>query len=329
MAIPRIFISSTYYDLKHVRNELGDFIKGLGYDAVMHDKGKVTYRQNETLENSCYNEIQNCDILVCIIGQKYGTRSSENDYSITMNELNNAIKARKKIYVFIAKDVYIENNTYAANRDTGQFKAVYADDIKIHEYIFEIKSAVLNHPITPFENVNEIMESLRNQFAGMFQNFLRQEATLSESKTYYDLEKISNEISNLVSSMRFEKDEFFYKFSNSIFATNYILNVIRKKIGMKSAIFFAKDKVSLVEIMEFMGYAIADDMFGDAIVFTKDLPDKIIEFKLLNEAFDKNGDLKDIRNKSEVDRLLLYEEKEIKKFENIDLDFSSDDDIPF
>ena len=55
MAILRIFISSTYYDLKHVRNELGDFIKGLGYDAVMHDKGKVTYRQNETLENSCYN----------------------------------------------------------------------------------------------------------------------------------------------------------------------------------------------------------------------------------------------------------------------------------
>lgn len=329
MAIPRIFISSTYYDLKHVRNELGEFIKGLGYEAVMHDKGKVTYRQNETLENSCYNEIQNCDILVCIIGQKYGTQSSENDYSITMNELNNAIKARKKIYVFIAKDVYIENNTYAANMDTGQFKAVYADDIKIHEYIYEMKSAVLNHPITPFENVNEIMESLRNQFAGMFQNFLRQEATLSESKTYYDLEKISNEINVLVSTMKSEKDEFFYKFSNSIFATNYILNVIRQKIGMKSAIFFAKDKGALVEIMELMGYTTDDDIFGDAIVFTKDLQDKIIELKLLHEAFDKNGDLKDIRKKSEVDKLLLYEEKEFDKFEDNDLGLNLEDDIPF
>jgi len=37
MAIPRVFISSTYYDLRHVRNDLEVFLRNLGYDPVMHD----------------------------------------------------------------------------------------------------------------------------------------------------------------------------------------------------------------------------------------------------------------------------------------------------
>ncbi|EJL6905653.1 DUF4062 domain-containing protein [Vibrio cholerae] len=32
MAKPRIFISSTYYDLKHIRNAIESFVDGFGYD---------------------------------------------------------------------------------------------------------------------------------------------------------------------------------------------------------------------------------------------------------------------------------------------------------
>lgn len=52
MAAPRVFISSTYYDLRHVREDIGNFIKSMGYEPVMHDKGGVTYAQSETLEAS-------------------------------------------------------------------------------------------------------------------------------------------------------------------------------------------------------------------------------------------------------------------------------------
>jgi hypothetical protein len=34
---PRIFVSSTYYDLKHIRNNLKSFIDGFGYDAVLFE----------------------------------------------------------------------------------------------------------------------------------------------------------------------------------------------------------------------------------------------------------------------------------------------------
>ena len=59
MAVPKIFISSTYYDLRQERSAIADFIKSLGYDPVMHERAGVTYTQNETLEKDCYNEIQN------------------------------------------------------------------------------------------------------------------------------------------------------------------------------------------------------------------------------------------------------------------------------
>ena len=67
MAAPRVFISSTYYDLKHVRNDIGDFIRSLGYTPVMHDRGGVAYTQTDTIENSCYSELTTCDIVICII----------------------------------------------------------------------------------------------------------------------------------------------------------------------------------------------------------------------------------------------------------------------
>lgn len=73
MALPKIFISSTYYDLKQERNNLSDFISSLGYEAILHEKSSVTYTQNSSLEHDCYNEIINCDILICIIGNHFGS----------------------------------------------------------------------------------------------------------------------------------------------------------------------------------------------------------------------------------------------------------------
>ncbi|HAV1364053.1 DUF4062 domain-containing protein [Vibrio parahaemolyticus] len=36
MAKPRIFVSSTYYDLKHIRNSLEAFIDSFGYESVLY-----------------------------------------------------------------------------------------------------------------------------------------------------------------------------------------------------------------------------------------------------------------------------------------------------
>lgn len=37
MARPRVFISSTFYDLKQIRADLDNFIRSLGYDVVRNE----------------------------------------------------------------------------------------------------------------------------------------------------------------------------------------------------------------------------------------------------------------------------------------------------
>ena len=62
MAAPRIFVSSTYYDLRQTRDNIKGFIEGLGYEAVMHEHSGVAYTQNTNLEKDCYREISGCEI---------------------------------------------------------------------------------------------------------------------------------------------------------------------------------------------------------------------------------------------------------------------------
>ncbi len=52
MAKPRIFISSTYYDLKHLRASLENFVESLGFDAILSEKGNIAYAPDIALDES-------------------------------------------------------------------------------------------------------------------------------------------------------------------------------------------------------------------------------------------------------------------------------------
>lgn len=49
MAKPRVFVSSTFYDLKQVRADLERFIKELGCESVLNERGNITYGSNDTI----------------------------------------------------------------------------------------------------------------------------------------------------------------------------------------------------------------------------------------------------------------------------------------
>lgn len=54
MARPRVFISSTFYDLKQIRADLDNFIRSLGYDVVRNEEGAIPYEKDFRLEEYCY-----------------------------------------------------------------------------------------------------------------------------------------------------------------------------------------------------------------------------------------------------------------------------------
>ena len=64
MAKPRVFISSTYYDLKSIRADLERFIRDQGYEPVMHERGHIPYGKEDKPEEYAYREIDYCDIII-------------------------------------------------------------------------------------------------------------------------------------------------------------------------------------------------------------------------------------------------------------------------
>ena len=128
MARPRVFVSSTYYDLKHIRSSMDIFIRSLGFDTILSEKGDIAYTPDAPLDESCYRESQNSDIYVLIIGGRYGSEISatknkdsksffDRYESITKQEYKSAVDKEIPVYILIEKPVYSEYKTFMRNRD--------------------------------------------------------------------------------------------------------------------------------------------------------------------------------------------------------------------
>ncbi len=49
MARPKVFVSSTYYGLRHIRNSLETFIENMGYEGVLFESGDIPFLLLNTL----------------------------------------------------------------------------------------------------------------------------------------------------------------------------------------------------------------------------------------------------------------------------------------
>ena len=201
MAKPRIFISSTYYDLKQTREDIASFITSLGYEAVRNEEGNIPFGRENTLESYCLREIGNVDILVSIIGGKFGSTSSESRWSISNEELKTAIKNKKQVYIFIDSQVAAEYETYLLNKG-GAMKFRYVDNVKIYEFIEEIKGLTSNNNIKEFSTSSQIQQYLKEQLAGLFQSFLDQQSKMKDIDLATKLESTATTLEKLVDYLK-------------------------------------------------------------------------------------------------------------------------------
>ncbi len=211
MAIPRVFISSTFYDLRQVREDLERFVRELGYEPVRHETGAVPYGKDEKTETYAYREVELCDMIVTIIGGRYGTASQQEvGYSITQNELRRALEKGIQVFIFIEKNVLSEYSTYQLNKDSESTKYRFVDNIKVYEFIELLYQLPRNNPITAFEISSDITKFLKIQWAGLFQRFLQEQKRLSEIKILDEMKSVSSTLQQLVKFLtdeRKNKDE--------------------------------------------------------------------------------------------------------------------------
>jgi hypothetical protein len=177
MAIPKVFIASTCYDLKHIRSNLKYLIESLGYEPILSEYGQVFYNPEEHTHDSCLSEVDNCHLFVLIIGGRYGGKFKDTDKSITNKEYEKAFKNKIPIFTLIEQDVYAEHHVYLENKnnsgvDINNIKFPSVDTVKIFDFIDEVRKQSVNNAIQPFANFIDIEDYIKNQFAGLFFSFL-------------------------------------------------------------------------------------------------------------------------------------------------------------
>jgi hypothetical protein len=212
MAKLRVFVSSTCYDLGTVRSELRPFIANMGYEPVMSDFSDVLYDPKLHTHESCLKEIPNCDMVVLIIGGRFGGKivkaaldrinfdslsgvSKKPEFlddtsaiSITQAEVLQAIESDVPVFAFVDSHVLHDHALYEKNK--GRVKIIGGEEFHVTDeleypsinkpetarYIFEfinfLRGRLKNNGLTEFTRLDDIRAALLGQWSQLFQHLL-------------------------------------------------------------------------------------------------------------------------------------------------------------
>lgn len=291
MAKPKVFISSTYYDLKYVREDIERFVLELGYEPVRHETGNIAYVKDAPLEESAYREASLSDIIVSIIGGRYGTTSATRDGSITQNELREALKQGIQVYIFVEQNVHSEYSTYVVNKDNKDIKYRHVDDVRVYQFLEEIFSLPNNNPVTPFLTSAGITNFLKLQWAGLFQNFLQHERRLTEIEVLNEMSSVASTLKELVKFLTEERSNKDDAIKNILLSNHPAFRAFANVTETKYRVYFSNND-ELDSWLSARGWRFDPNTNLD--------PDSVAEWinenreiyiKLTSKIFDNNGRL--------------------------------------
>ena len=333
MAAPKVFVSSTCYDLKQMRQDIEGFITSYGYDAILSEKHSVTYNIKDTLEDDCYNELSLSDMLIGIIGGRYGSESLDNSgNSVSMNEMLKAIELNKQAYIFIDRHVHTEYYTYIRNVGK-EIEYAYVDNIKIFDFISQLKSKT-NIVINDFSTASDITDCLRSQWAGLFQTFLYNKEQQRQNEGLLTIKSVIEQLVSTSEKLSKSADDAAQN-SNSFFPlseltkqtiSQSLIEISRELIGDNSGLLFFRKRDEM-ELFITNVLCFNEDLFSLGEYYKDNLA-LYVDFEFIFSGDNENRliyrTMKDIKE---------YEEKNSKKFIFITRDAPDecvlDEDLPF
>jgi hypothetical protein len=180
MATPKVFVSSTCYDLRYIRENIKYFIRTIGYEPILSEEGSVFYDPRIHVQDACIAEIPNCQLFILIIGGRFGSKFKDTDDSVTNSEYREAVRLKIPIFALVEQSVYNDFYLYITNKnnddiDETKIKYPSSDSTKIFDFIDEVRSNTVNNALVPFRDFNDMESYLRQQWAGMMFSFLTKE----------------------------------------------------------------------------------------------------------------------------------------------------------
>jgi hypothetical protein len=213
MAIPRVFISSTCYDLANERDSLITFCQSFGFEVVLSERGDIFFHPDLHTHTSCIHEVSSCHLFILIVGGRFGGKYViDKNKSITNAEYNAARESGLPIFTFVKLDVLNDHNIWQKNKDQDFAKQIKYPSIEnlhystdIFSFIDQVRLAPTNNGLFSFTLIKELHDILRKQWGSMFFELLQNRKMSRQSASTNDalitLSAASLKIEELVKSL--------------------------------------------------------------------------------------------------------------------------------
>lgn len=168
---PTVFVSSTCYDLKQIREDIKEFFEDTyGFNAMLSEFDSFPVDPCiGTFENCLNNVDEQADLFVLIVGTRYGY-VTDSGKSITNLEYLHAKAKGIPVFIFVSKQLYNNLPLWRSNKN-GDFSTV-VDNAKIFEFVSEIYDEA-HQWIYTYENVRDIKLAMKNQLGLIFSDGLQ------------------------------------------------------------------------------------------------------------------------------------------------------------
>lgn len=163
MAKPRIFISSTCFDLNDARSELTDFLEKYNFEVLNSQLKNFGVAPKKHSHSACLDQVENADFFIVIVGKRRGGTFIGSEKSITNEEYNLAIK--KGIPIIVCVDRQVDETLILYKKNPNSDFSSIVDDVRIFHFVEYIKSASEDNWVFPYNNVNDIKDILKSQFS--------------------------------------------------------------------------------------------------------------------------------------------------------------------
>ena len=171
MAKPRIFLSSTCYDLSIVRAELDRFLKEQGFEVINSEDKSFGVTPGMHSHTACISAVEPADFFLLLIGGRYGGTYIGSETSITNEEYRAAEKLDIPRIVAVKRSVWDYRQTYKRNA-LGDHKHI-VDDARIFSFIDYIASGHSDNWMHSFEAIEDIKKIITTQFSHYLYLFSR------------------------------------------------------------------------------------------------------------------------------------------------------------
>ncbi|HRB97116.1 MAG TPA: DUF4062 domain-containing protein [Nitrosomonas sp.] len=251
MAKLRVFVSSTYYDLRHIRSSMEGFIESMGYEPVLFENGDIPFHHDISLAEACYNEVNNSHMLILIVGGRYGSATEERKKrtpnstiekmyetynSVTRKEYETARTKDIPTFIFVERGVKAEYETFKSNRDNNTIKYAHVDSVNIFHLLDDILTQKKNNYVREFDKFEDIVIWLKEQWAGIFADLLLNK---KDSATLRDMSVQLVELNQVTKSMKEYTESIMRKVKPDDFEK--IITKEESKLRLNKAIRFREE----------------------------------------------------------------------------------------